>query len=407
MAKALVRIVVAAVALSACSTDDSESANRLFVEAVGLIASAEGASAQNKVRILEQAATALDTIADRYPTTDLAVELSSGQTIGTVSLGIVENLVREARVHACIESAEIGCIADWLVRSAWSTGEVEFEDYRWLVLGSVVRVTAFEGDLRRAWTIVDTIDDEDSRQHATASIAAAQAYAGQYAEAIATAEELGNSSWRVDALVEIAETMARAGQHTEAVYTLSDAFDHVESLDDYSSRAHSLLKVAQAQTTIGRLDDAAATLATVIEVAGHIDDPRTLAYALSDIAEAQALLGHEAEASETISAAAEIVNSSVDGIYHSISLQRIANAQANIGAFSDALETIENDIFGTTRASVLASIAGAQAAMETSPTQWILPIALQRPTTESWHSPKLPAHTLWQAWMLKRGAYSH
>ena len=363
MAKALVGIVVAVVALSACSTDDSESANRLFVEAVGLIASAEGASAQNKVQNLEQAATALDTIVDRYPTTDLAVELSSGQTIGTVSLLIVETLVREARVQACIESAEIGCIADWLVRSAWSTGEVEFAYDRWSVLGNVVRVTAFEGDLPRAWTIVDTIDDEDSRQSATASIAAAQAHAGQYAEAIATADALGNSYWRVDALVEIAETLARTGQHTEAVRTLSDAFNLVESLEDYANRAHAFLRVAQVQNMIGRPVDAAATLGAAIGIAGHIDDPRTLAYALSDIAEAQVLLGHEVEANETISSAAEIVNSSVDGIYLSISLERIANAQAKTGAFSDALETIENDVLGTARASVLESIAVAQAAM--------------------------------------------
>ena len=78
--------------------DDNARANRLMVEAVGLVGAAEREpSAQERFRFLQRAHELLLDIVQRHPSTDLAVKLATGQQIGTISLAGVREAMDQAR----------------------------------------------------------------------------------------------------------------------------------------------------------------------------------------------------------------------------------------------------------------------------------------------------------------------
>ena len=90
-------VVIHLLALPALADDNAE-ANRLMVEAVGLIGAAEREpSAEERFRLLLRAHELLLDIVERLPSTDLAVKLATGQRIGTVSLAEVREAMDEAR----------------------------------------------------------------------------------------------------------------------------------------------------------------------------------------------------------------------------------------------------------------------------------------------------------------------
>jgi len=89
--------------------DDTASANKLFVEAVKLVKSAEGEKSFEKtLSVMEEALARLYKIIDDYPSSDLAVKLISGQSVG----GISQEDVGEAAVRARIMYYEGGSIPE-------------------------------------------------------------------------------------------------------------------------------------------------------------------------------------------------------------------------------------------------------------------------------------------------------
>ena len=89
--------------------DDTASANKLFVEAVKLVKSAEGEKSFEKtLSVMEEALARLYKIIDGYPSSDLAVKLISGQSVGGISL----EDVGEAAVRARIMYYEGGSIPE-------------------------------------------------------------------------------------------------------------------------------------------------------------------------------------------------------------------------------------------------------------------------------------------------------
>ena len=79
--------------------DDTASANELFVEAVKLVKSVENAEGSiEKAEVLEEALSKLNEIIDDYPSSDLAVKLISGQSVGGISLEDVGEAAVRARI---------------------------------------------------------------------------------------------------------------------------------------------------------------------------------------------------------------------------------------------------------------------------------------------------------------------
>ena len=94
----LVFVIAILLSVAPAFADDDARANRLMVEAVGLIGAAEKEpSAEERFRLLHRAHELLLDIVERHPSTALAVKLATGQRIGTVSLAGVREALDEAR----------------------------------------------------------------------------------------------------------------------------------------------------------------------------------------------------------------------------------------------------------------------------------------------------------------------
>ena len=81
--------------------DDAGSANKLFVEAMQLSLSAEDEeSLEKKAVALEASLAKLNKIFDEHPSTELAVKLISGQSVGDITLEDVRDAAEGARTEA-------------------------------------------------------------------------------------------------------------------------------------------------------------------------------------------------------------------------------------------------------------------------------------------------------------------
>ena len=80
------------------STTDTGQANRLLIDAVKAVEAAKLApSATQKFALLQQADEYLTAIIERFPSTDLAVRLATGQKVGDISVAGVRRAMNEAR----------------------------------------------------------------------------------------------------------------------------------------------------------------------------------------------------------------------------------------------------------------------------------------------------------------------
>ena len=79
--------------------DDTGEANKLLVEAVKLVKSAEGEKSFEKtLSVMEEALARLYKIIDDYPSSALAVKLINGQDTGSISLEDVGGAAERARI---------------------------------------------------------------------------------------------------------------------------------------------------------------------------------------------------------------------------------------------------------------------------------------------------------------------
>ena len=93
--------LVMATVSGALASDDSARANSLFVEAVKLIQSSQNTlNDKEKLEQLDKALSKLNKIIDRYPSSDLAVKLITGQSIRNINLETVAKTIKEVRDNA-------------------------------------------------------------------------------------------------------------------------------------------------------------------------------------------------------------------------------------------------------------------------------------------------------------------
>lgn len=95
MKRAIITAVFVLV-LAGCSGDPNEQANKLFIEAQQLIEKSQKQNADEQVTTLSIAQEKLNVIVAKYPAANLAVQLASGQNVGTISLKSVTHQLAEA-----------------------------------------------------------------------------------------------------------------------------------------------------------------------------------------------------------------------------------------------------------------------------------------------------------------------
>ena len=141
--------------VSPAIADDTGRANGLLVEAVQLIQSADkAASAKERFSLLDKAFGKLNVIIERYPSTDLAVKLITGQTIGIISLdnvGKTRNATEEEAAQEvweeCLAQPTYHCVISQALAAA---GKEQSKGNRAIQFALLASVQAEVGDIKGA-----------------------------------------------------------------------------------------------------------------------------------------------------------------------------------------------------------------------------------------------------------------
>lgn len=262
--------------LSACA-DDAAVANKLLVESNNLIEQANLiADTKKRAELLSNADDNLQKIVQAYPGTPLAVQLSTGQSIGQISLEKTAKLKqqaekeakKEAKLDECFASPTAECIVVVISDSIRELREKPHDS------GNTSSLLAFVDDLEKIHKMEETIG----------STAASQARAGDSAGALKSVLEIRDEKPRVLAFVEIAKAQAGKGDLVSAKKTLSDALKVAQRLTGDNDHEGVLIKVAIGLAEVNEIPEALKT-AIGIKIAAY------LRQALDGIAGAQADAG--------------------------------------------------------------------------------------------------------------------
>ena len=233
------------------SADDTAQANKLFVDAVKLInTAASKQTPAEQLPFLEESLTKLNQIMENHPSTDLAVKLITGQSIGAISLGeltsAIDELKRQSKAaeqaairNACLDSldAKDPECAMWL--SAIVGTHLQKGDFtaaleaamtsepggaRDNLLRNIARHHARAGNLKESLVIVDSMETEIARNSARNEVDADlfqfHLQAGNFKQALAAAQSIEHPVRREQTLRQIAIALARAGNENDAYATV-------------------------------------------------------------------------------------------------------------------------------------------------------------------------------------------
>ncbi len=351
MLKYLLLSVLITLSLACGPVDEEAEANKQFVKAITLLEAAESESAAPaKLSLLEQAETTLQTIIARYPSTALAVKLTSGQQIGNVSLATVEAAVEAARGPACQAAPTSACVIAQALALA--------QTFEWGQDSALVHIT-----------------------RALIDIALAQAQVGDHVEAQATiaqalalVQTFDEKTVRAMALSDIALAQARVGDRTGAQATIAQALALAQTLTDEEGRpltdeggrATMLAIVALAQAQAGDRAGARVTITQALALARTLPDEDGQAMALGFVALAQAQAGDRAGAQDTTSQALALVQAlsqalPEEGRGEALAFLVFLQPQVKAGDTAQALALVQTFSDDWVRALALTFVAQAQA----------------------------------------------
>ena len=305
----LLMAVIAFGGAGAARADESAAANRLLVEAVGLVGRAEAIeSPGDRAALYERALDNLDEIAARHPESDLAVRLAAGQAVGEIDRRAFERQRRLSVAEGCIAELDHSCL------------------------------------LALALEMSPAIEDVGKRSWALSIIAAGQADAGAFEQALETANaatDLGDRAWALGA---IAAAMANAGTGAQVREVIGDAVAAASEINNAYRRASTLGEVALWQAIAGDKSGARQTVRRAAEVAIAVDFDYGVALALAPIAEAQIMAGDAVLGRQTLVHAVERARQESVTMLRVHALSRLASVQATTGDTAGARETIGDAI---------------------------------------------------------------
>ena len=316
-----------------------ETLNRMLVDAGTLIRSAASApTPEESIRQLEEAQRTLLSIIEDYPSSDAAVQLATGQGIGTISLESVRNAIR-AKIQNCWDSPTVFCVARLIVDRVLSDpNSISGWSYEWAALSVLFGLASGQselgmwGDARKAIEIAaDFLRalPPDTRRWVSGS----------------------NLNWR-GAYLDVPAAMAVADAETSVfsdgatrTQPLEAAVDRVvkatESIEELDDRVEVLHEIASVQREAGNVEAAQALLDRAIEAAESIEDPNDRAPALRNIASEQRRAGNVEAAQALLDRAIEAANANGDWYDRAADLASVANVQADMGDREVARATIQ------------------------------------------------------------------
>jgi tetratricopeptide (TPR) repeat protein len=375
------------------AADDNTAANKVFVETVQLINQATTANPSEAIGLYEQVLRNLDKIVAEYPSSNLAVQLASGQAIGQVSRASIDKALGKAKCYqnptaSCVLADALELARDIAADSTRAGGSdvARLDPIRLRALAALAGAQAKAGDAQEAGKLLTdtleatrTIKSDASRGWLIAAIVEAQAKAGNIREALDLARSIKEDAWRAEAVRAVVEAQARAGSIKEALDLarsikedawrgravraiaeaqaraghMREALETARSIKHEHARTEALSAVVTAQTKTGEAPEAGKILAEALDTARTIKEDSLRASALRAIARAQLKAGDAREASKTLAESFETAHSIKEDLSRTGPLSAIAEAQARAGNVRDALETVRRIEDGILRAWVL------------------------------------------------------
>lgn len=335
--------VLIIVGTSCTRVDDNAAANQRFVETGQLLKKATLATPADAIRLYEQALQHLDHIVATYPTSTLAVQIISDQSIGEVSRTGIKQSLLKARQEECAHNPRSACILAEALETAYGISE---NHYRATAFGEIAEAQVQSGQQGQARTTLATaleaarnINDSDKgswpgqRAMILQGLAPIQAQVGESPIGLEIARSLEDGEMRVTTLCAIAQAQLDAGQKGQASTTLATATETARDIGDHAKRAQAFGALAITQAKAGNTGEANASLATALQLAHKIKVGYQRDGALRTIVEAQAKVGD-------IPAALEVAQDIKDNYLHALALHAIARVQVAIGKKDDADHTL-------------------------------------------------------------------
>ena len=203
--------------LSGCSGDPNEEANKLYTEASQFMQSSKTEDGSYSVvfDLYERAKNRIDRILSRYPSSNIAVELLSGNIkISGFTLSQFQEL--EGSLKLLVEAEQFPLSCAILV-----TKTIENASFKVWALAEIAGKYTEAGQneqaaqlLSQALQSAETIEIAPFKAWALADIAGKYAEAGQFSQALQTAKTIEDAYVKAGVLVEIAVKYAEAEEQS-------------------------------------------------------------------------------------------------------------------------------------------------------------------------------------------------
>jgi tetratricopeptide (TPR) repeat protein len=366
------------VGVSWAIADENAAANKVFVETVQLLNQAGVAKPAEAINLYEQALHNLDRIVAEFPSSNLAVQIASGQAIGQVSRAGIEKSLGKVK---CYQNPAASCVLTQAIEierelsadpARGGTEAARLDPLRIRALAAIASAQAKVGNVEEAnkilsetVEIVRSLKSDTTRGWLLAALAEAQAKTGDGADAFEMARNIKDDLWRAEAFRAIAEAQARAGNVSGALETIRNmkedawraralravveaqakagdnraALETAHSIKQDVVRVEALSAIARLQAKNGDVSEANKILAEALEMARAIKDDATRVRALVTIARAQTKTEDGREAGKILVEALETFHNVKEDFSRTSSLSAITEAHARAGYMHDALET--------------------------------------------------------------------
>ncbi len=320
--------------------DELAKANRLFVAAAQLIKSSQDRKSDaKKLEQIETALEYLNQIIKRHPSSDLAVKLISGQSVGFINLEEVAEAAEKIRgkttTAACYGAPITKCVLELALLDA---KKIEWGFWRDLLLGEISATYAeVLGDFEKASAVVQLVEHAALRASYLRNTVSYQTKSGDFKAAFYTTKTIKTLYSRSRALSTIAEAQAKAGDTKAAQATFTSVIKLAKELslnNPIKTRSTALSEVAAAQAKAGFIKGSQLTLILARSEAKTIEGPtayisKTLAAkAKEEIDRASGLIAAAKAKAGNIKESFELAKIIENAEYRSSALISVAEVQA-------------------------------------------------------------------------------
>ena len=328
--------------LSGCFSDPNEKANELYVRATEAISKPKEKFNYSKLfENYKYARSNIELILSEYPTSDIAVKLSSGETL-------ISNFdifsFREQENHLNQLAVAEGDIFSSLLLVINSIEDKEERDYT--ILSIAPKLPTID-----ALETTELINDQ--RLKALSLHTIALGIKTEDNEAIQSETRLRILNQATEAAMEIGDEYSKG----EVLYWLAFIFSELSLFDeaeeitknikDGTWKVKSLTGLANRYYKTGKDGIASQLLYQALKTSNKIDSEYSKALALTNIAITYSNIGEKKLATDAFNEAYLVANSKSTGFFRSSAKASVALGYAEIGLFSKALEiakSIEDDL---------------------------------------------------------------